>query len=380
LNVVHLGKWYTPVAGGIETVTAALARDRVRRGDRITVVAFGSETREEAVEGVRVLRCSTPLTVASQPLSVAYLLRAHKAIRDADIVHLHWPNFVAALAVVLCRDRTAPIVVHWHADVSGRPLLAAATRWLERAVVRRASRVLATSQAYLEASEALRGIVGSPRAGVVPIGLPDVTVRAQPLPSLPTTILAVGRLVKYKGFERLLAAMPLLPDVQLRLVGVGPLDGALRRAAKQLDVSDRVAFLGSLDASALTREFCSASLLCLPSSTRAEAFGVVLVESMRLGLPVVACRIAGSGVPWVVGEDIAGVLADASDAKSLACAIQKVLKDPGTRDAFGARARARYELLFTEQRMLDRVDRFYVSLLDRARGQLPVQMMKSQGD
>ena len=113
-------------------------------------------------------------------------------------------------------------------------------------------------------------------------------------------ILAVGRLVSYKGFDVLVEAAPdLHPDSVVVIVGSGPLGQKLRQAVELAGVSDRVILAGRLSDAALHSLFSKAALYCLPSIYRSEAFGVVLLEAMAHGLPIVATEIPGSGVSWV---------------------------------------------------------------------------------
>src|SRR5690606_12898211 len=104
-------------------------------------------------------------------------------------------------------------------------------------------------------------------------------------------LLAVGRLSRYKGFDVLLRALARMEGASLVLAGDGECGGDLRRLARELGIVDRVVFAGAPDDDALASLYAGADAFVLPSLDRGEAFGMVLLEAMRAGLPVVASAI-----------------------------------------------------------------------------------------
>jgi glycosyltransferase involved in cell wall biosynthesis len=164
--------------------------------------------------------------------------------------------------------------------------------------------------------------------------------------------LAVGRNVPYKGFEYLIEAAARLPSSDaIVIVGTGPLEPVYRKMIAKLGVEDRVLLAGRMGTNDLNALFRSAALYVMSSVKRSEAFGIVTLEAMGNSLPVVATQIEGSGVAWVAGDGETGPIVPPRDAEALARAIGGLLADPDARAAFGKAARARYERLFTNDRM-----------------------------
>lgn len=368
--VVHLGKFYPPDKGGIESVTATLARGAAAAGMATTVLCFEEIGRGDALDCGVVVRRLPAIKLSSQPLSLAYFRQALKLARRADIVHVHLPNMVAALAVAIL-GAGPKVVLHWHSDVVDKGLLARLLGPLERLMLRRADKVICTSKAYADASMALRSV--GQKVEVVPIGVPDLSpicpanqaglqtslsdalqrhINGRPL------VLAVGRLVPYKGFSVLVnAAQRLAADAAIVIVGGGPLDGALQRQIDSLGAGGRVVLAGRVDDATLSALLGLAAVFCMPSVERSEAFGVSLVEAMARGLPAVATRIPGSGVPWVNQHGESGLNVTPGDPVDLAAALDLLLGDAALRTRLGFGARARYQRLFTE-------DRFVADTLD----------------
>lgn len=371
--IVHFGKYYLPDAGGIESVTLSLARGAVHAGHAVQVVCFEKQPapRHETLGGVCVQREPIACLVASQPLGVRYALTCLRAGRAADIVHLHSPNMLGALCALMI-GRRPRLLVHWHSDVLNKGLLGRLLRPLESALLKRADTIVATSPVYVEASEQLRAF--RDKVEVVPIGVPDVPSDrpAATSPMLATLrervrqrriVLAVGRLVDYKGFQGLIdAAAQLTDEAVVIIVGGGPLKETLVQRIADQGYGDRVLMAGRLSDEDLTALYQSAWLYCLPSTSRAEAFGVVLLEAMAHRLPIVATQIPGSGVPWVNQDGVSGINVPVGDAAALASACNRLVADDALRERLAQGARARYEAEFTESRSVERMNRLYVRL------------------
>lgn len=372
LHVVHIGKYYEPDTGGIESVTRTLATGAVDAGCRVSVVCFAGHGSRQCVEvrnGVTVYREAPLATVASQPVGLAYLHRCRMLVREADIVHLHAPNLLGMLGVCLGGSHRR-LLVHWHSDIMGKGPLGHLVRPLERLVLRSAAIIVATSRPYAEASPTLAA--HRRKVVVVPIGIaPPPAESAQvPLPVALSDrirgrriVLAVGRLVPYKGLDILIRAAHRLPsDSVVIIVGHGPLAHALQSLTVTERVEDRVILAGVLGKSDLHTLFHKATLLCAPSRSRAEAFGVVLAEAMAYGVPVVATDIPGSGVPWVNQHDISGLNVSVDDPEALAQACAALLTSQALRQRLSAGARRRYLDEFDDHRFLRRMLDVYASL------------------
>jgi glycosyltransferase involved in cell wall biosynthesis len=361
-KIVHFGKYYSPVTGGIESVTASLARGAAELGHQVAVVCFDKAAvgETEILDGVRVVRAPIWKTVASQPLGLRYMLLCLTEAKDAEIVHLHAPNMLGAICALLA-NRKARLLVHWHSDVINKGLLGTVLRPLEKVLLRRADCIIATSSAYAAASPSLRPF--RQKVDVVPLGTPPVGNDQQPsseIPSLPAElemiigrkklILAVGRLVPYKGFNVLIeAARYIREDALVVIVGGGPLEKSLREAIAAQEVEHRVHMTGRVSDDVLDALFRRASLYCLPSLYRAEAFGVVLLEAMAHGLPVVAADIPGSGVPWVNQHGVSGINVPVGNPVALAMACDQVLGSESEYERLSMGASKRFKAEFTEE-------------------------------
>jgi glycosyltransferase involved in cell wall biosynthesis len=373
-NIVHFGKYYFPDAGGIESVTSSLARGAALAGYAVSVVCFEKSPAKSklVIDGVQIIRTPVNIMLASQPLGFKYFLFCLSAAKNADLVHLHVPNMLAALCALFIGKRTR-LLVHWHSDVINKGLLGKLLRPLESALLRRADGIVATSQVYADASQVL--LPFRSKITVVPIGVRDAKHEGTDLDLPPSIearvsgkkiILAVGRLVPYKGFKVLIEAVKHLgTDSAVVIVGGGPLQQDLQQAIDVAVMNDRVVLAGRLSDAALHALFGRATLYCLPSTYRAEAFGVVLLEAMAYGLPIVATDIPGSGVSWVNQHGVSGLNVPVGDAKALAEACNEILGSEILRSALSEGARQRFLAEFTEAASVKRMMSAYERLLAR---------------
>jgi glycosyltransferase involved in cell wall biosynthesis len=357
-KIVHFGKYYFPDDGGIESVTLSLAKGAVIAGHAVSVVCFqkSNVNEREMSDGVQIIRVPIAILLAAQPLGVKYFFQALSAAKNADLVHLHVPNMLGALCALFIPPRVK-LLVHWHSDVINKGLLGKILRPLELALLRRANCIVVTSQAYAKASETLSSFQN--KITVVPIGVSNAKYEgdgSQLPPALEALIggrqivLAVGRLVPYKGFNVLIeAAQHFSKSSVVIIVGGGPLQSDLQKAIEHNGVNDNVILAGRLSNALLHTLFMRATLYCLPSTSRAEAFGVVLLEAMAYGLPIVASDIPGSGVPWVNKHGLSGFNVPVGNPKALANSCNQILTSGELRSTLSKSSHQRFLAEFTEE-------------------------------
>jgi glycosyltransferase involved in cell wall biosynthesis len=176
-------------------------------------------------------------------------------------------------------------------------------------------------------------------------------------------VLSVGRLTYYKGHEFLIRAAASLDRTRILVVGEGHLGGKLRGLANSMGLGDKVRFLGPVSEPKIRSLFSTCDCLCLPSIERTEAFGLVLLEAMAFGKPVVASNIPGSGVGWVVKHGETGWLVGPCNHDALSVRLKGLLEDPNLLAMMGEAGRKRFETLFQINAVASNVTRLYESCL-----------------
>lgn len=352
LRVLHVGKFYPPHHGGMESHVQTLCRELAGEVDvQVLVSSDGRGTVRETVEGVPVTRIGTLATLSAASINPG-MARAIRAA-DADVVHFHHPNPTGVLSY-LASGRRGPLVVTYHSDIIRQRLLGAAFAPVLHRFLRGAHAVLASSPDYARTSPVLRA--HAERVRIVPFGIraddfaaadAEEVARLRALYG-PRVVAAAGRLVYYKGFDYLIRAVAAV-DARLVILGDGPLRRRLEALAQALGVADRVAFPGSVPA--LVPYYHAADVFALPAVARSEAFGLVQLEAMAAGLPVVNTRI-DSGVPFVSRDGETGITVPPADVAALAGALGLLLDTPALRRRYGRAARERVRREFSLERMV----------------------------
>lgn len=364
-NVLHVGKFYPPHLGGMESHLRDLATRQAKQFQINVVVANDDATESQSNDnGVAVTRIPRLATVASMPICPKLL----HAIRHcpADIVHIHTPNPAAALAFLLSRHRGKLIITH-HSDTLGRKLLRKISDPFVLRAMQKAEAIIVTSHRYLDSSEELARF--KDKCHVIPLGIDPAPfavcdedmvkeIKAQYGNKI---VLAVGRLIPYKGFDLLIEAMVHVNGFLL-IVGNGPELERLQGIIKMKDIGNKVSILRSVED--VVPFYQAAEVFVLPSISRQEAFGIVQMEAMAAGLPVVNTMI-NSGVPEVSVHGQTGFTVPVKDSTALATAIELLLNNRELRVQFGNAAKIRVSTKFTADRMAEEHAKLYREVLSR---------------
>ncbi len=374
LRVLHIGKFYPPHPGGIERFTADLAHAQHHSGLQPAVLAHsgGTAAGHPPPFPVRLVRSHGRLLFV--PVSPDWAWRCRRLLQQfrPDLLHVHLPNPSAFWMLGLPAARALPWIVHWHADVPedtghrGLQLAYPLYRGFERRMLARARTIIATSARYRDASRPLQPFLD--KVDVVPLGI-GAAPAATAAPDWPGTglrLLAVGRLSFYKGFDVLIDALARAPEASLLLIGDGEQASGLRQQIAALGLQERVRMLGRVDDATLEAAYRACDVLCLPSIDRSEAFGLVLVEAMRAGKPVLASAIPGSGVAEVVDDGATGRLLPLRDPAAWAAAITALAQQPALREAWGQAGFDRWRQRFRIAPVSDAITTIYrAALADR---------------
>lgn len=390
LRICHLGKFYPPAPGGIETHVQTLARAQAESGAAVRVICvnhldarnrdvtwqnFGrTPMRRERDAEVDLLRCGRWGNLARLDLCPAlWPVLRQLSQENTDVLHLHTPNPTMLLALAVLPLRL-PLVITHHSDIVRQRFLGRLIRPFEHRVYSQATRILTTSPCYGEGSELLRHY--RDRIEPLPLGI-DLEPFLHPTDAVRQVAdrwrthlgwpiwLSVGRLIYYKGLSIGLKALRHVPGTYI-IVGTGPLKARLEAEAKSLGVADRIVWLGEVPRDELIGAYHAATALWFPSCARSEGFGLVQVEAMASGCPVINTAIPHSGVAWVSRHEETGLTVPVGDSNALAEAAMRLYRDEGFRRQLGRQARQRAVEHFSARRMAENSLRMYETLLEQA--------------
>jgi len=369
MKILHIGKYYPPYFGGIEKVSFDLVESINRSGYQADVLCFnhkpGSSTE---FSGYKITRASTITAAFSSPLSISIFKILKDIYIDYDIIHLHVPNPMGVVALQSIPFK-GKIIIHWHSDIIKQTFLKKFYRPFQIKSLERADSIIVTSPTYLADSFDLQPF--KDKCTIIPIGISNSDFLSDEKFKIELgkryknkkVIFSIGRLIYYKGFEYLIEAAKDLPNDYIVLIGgTGILADKLQNQINENNLQKKVTLLGNIPFVHLGEYYKRADLYCLPSTERSEAFGVVLIEAMSFGCPIVYTNIPGSGVPWVNVNNETGISVEPKNAKELSNAIMKILNDETLRNRFSQNTITRYNSEFKLELMTERTIHLYESL------------------
>jgi glycosyltransferase involved in cell wall biosynthesis len=363
VRVLQVNKLYSPWIGGIETVAEDVAEYlKGKEGIVITNLvcqARGNRT-VDSVNGVRTYRAASWGILSGMPLSMDFFFLFRRLAREADVIILHHP-FPLAFIAYRYFGLGRKVVVWYHSDIVKQTLLKIPFMPSIRFALKRAASVIVSNAAIAKQSPILRSV--SDRCKVVYFGVddgeltatPDVEKKAKLLRGQYGTplVLSVGRLVYYKGYEYLIDAMRDVPEVNLLIIGKGKLRGELEDRIKSKGLTGRVHIIDPVDDLAPYYHACD--VFALPSSESSEVFGIVQIEAMACGKPVVNTALP-TGVPEVSLDGKTGRTVPPKNALALAAALREILSDCNEYHRLSRNALNEVAERFTKQRFFANLD------------------------
>jgi len=368
MKILQLGKFY-PIFGGIEKVEWDLTKGLSEKGIDCDMLCAGLKAETTVPQTIRFNDHGRVIVVpafrkaAGTMLSFAMPRYLRKYSSEYDIIQVHHPDPMAALSLWLSGYK-GKVILHWHSDIIKQKKLLKFYMPLQNWLIKRADIIVGTSPVYVQQSPYLAKV--QDKITAIPIGVDPVEVDAEAAEKVQASypgkkiVFSLGRLVPYKGYTYLIKAASMLPDdYHVVIGGNGPLMGELEKQIIDSDLKDKVSLLGRVPDDTLAGLYGAARLFVLPSVQKTEAFGIVLIEAMSCGLPIVATKIPESGTSWVNADGESGLNVPIEDAEALADAIKDICENEDKHIAFSIGSAKRYAEVFTKSKMIDNFARLY---------------------
>lgn len=376
MKVVQTNKAYYPKVGGIETTITNLSEGLVKNhGVSVKVLTCNDQKslkkRTETKNGVEVIYLPTYGFIASLPISIPYInsLRNSKG----DILHVHEPFPWADISYLISsriRKNFKHLVVSWHSDIVRQKWALSIYRPLIHKFLSYANRILVSNKNLIESSEFLPDYKS--KCEVIPIGanlnwLNQSSTRINSVNRIKEKygtplILFVGRLVYYKGVNYLVDAICKIPTASLVIIGSGPLEKELKNQITRLNLQDRIHILPEVDEETLHSFYEACDIFVLPSVEKSETYGIVQIEAMACGKPVI-CTELNTGTSVVNQHEKTGIVIQPRNAELLTNAILKLIGDIDYRIKLGSNAKQRALSNFSSEIMVERTFDVYKQLL-----------------
>lgn len=363
LKVLEVNKAYFPHVGGIETLVKQYSEELGQFNVQVrTLVCCENQggTIRERVNGIPVIRAASLGTYFSCPLSVQFIKQFRRMSRKADVIHIHMPFPLADFAMLLSGYK-GKVALSWHSDIVKQKKLLTLYKPLLKYLLNRADVIFTATEGHIDGSDFLYEY--REKCRILPYGITVedyLNIDRKPILTEKLTdkdsvkVFFTGRLVYYKGVDVLLKAFSKVNNCELFIAGTGELENSLKAYAEKHNLADKVHFLGFLPDDELKQAYADCDIFVLPSVVKSEAFGIVQLEAMVYGKPVINTALP-SGVPHVSLDGETGLTVPPSNANALAKAINRLAENKELREKLGKKAAQRVMDNFNEKDVIRRL-------------------------
>ena len=373
MHILQVTPYFYPHFGGVESHVMGLSEGLINLGHDVEVVTsrYSRMPETEKIKGIKVTRLPQWINLYNTPIVTAiqeFVRRSH-----ADIVHVHSPPpFTERFAAKGAKDSQKPLVVTHHCDLElkgflGNMAVNLYQSFLGKYPLRVADRVISTTNSYATTSRSLWDI----DVDVVPNAV-DIDrfkpqnkgdfIRYKFVEEEEPLALFVGRLVPHKGIGILIRALEYLQNGKLLIIGDGPYLNWLKQLTKKLNIEERVVFVGPISDYWLPAYYAATDVVVLPSTSRLEAFGIVGLEAMASGKPLVLSDIPG--VRDVISSD-EGFIVEPLDPEAIAHALEKIWDYPENAKQMGLKGRERVVSMFSWEKVSKDVEKIFKEIISK---------------
>tara|TARA_B100001142_G_scaffold104718_1_gene106716 strand:+ start:883 stop:2004 length:1122 start_codon:yes stop_codon:yes gene_type:complete len=372
IKILHIAKYHDGRFGGIEHISNLINKNFSKNYD-ITTLGFGQKKQIRNEIGNRLILCKPIFTISSQPFSIKYIKEILSLSKKNDFIYLHYPNVLAFFSLLFLKKQK--IIIHWHSDIIKQKIIYLFIRWIEKSILKKSSLVIVTSSNYLKASKPLKKF--HQKISIVNFGMKDpYKNKIFKIKSLPTerniktkkiNIMSIGRLVGYKGYEYLINSMKYLDKerFQLTIIGEGKLQKKLNNLCKINSLENNIQILSNVDNRKKHALFKNCHIFCLPSISRAEAFGLVLLEALSYGIPLITFYMPESGTNFINRNGFNGLLVRGKNSKELANKIIKISTEKKIYTKLSKNARIDYEKRFKEENFINSMSKIFSKVIKK---------------
>lgn len=376
MKIVQTNKAYYPKVGGIETTITTLSEGFANYFSEDVKVLTCSEvnrtkTIDRVINKVNVKYLPTFGFFTSLPISPGYFNEIRKY--SGDILHIHEPFPLADISMIMLprlKENFSRIVVSWHSDIVRQKWVLSFYKKFILKFLGIADKIIVSNPNMIKNSDFLPFF--KEKVEVIPIGVNlDWVNSCQESNTVSEEIrksnkgpmvLSVGRLVYYKGYEYLIDAINLVPNASLVIIGSGPLKNKLIDRINKLNLSSRIKIIPEVDEKTLHSYYKACDIFVLPSVEKSETYGIVQIEAIACGKPVI-CTEVGTGTTFLNQHEKTGFVVPPRDTKLLAEAIDKLITNHELRMKLGTHGKDRALREFTDKKMVEETYKLYQNLL-----------------
>ena len=305
MKILHITKYFDNF-GGIETLTRSICNQLSKKYKKIDILSFSINRKKNYIikNKYRIINCYSNFVLRSTPFSFGMIKFLKSNVSKYDIVHITIPNPWPTILIALLSGKIKVLYVSWGSDIVKQKLLKIFFNFFQRKLLKKAKKIICLSQNYVNYSQDLKNFKN--KILIVPPVIKSIK-KENKKKSNKIRILSVGRLVSYKGYKCLIDAASILPkNYTFNLIGDGPEKNMLKKYIDNLKLNNRFFIHTNTNENKKNNFLKNSDLFCFTSNTRAESFGISLLEAINYSLPVVVSDNKGSGMQDMIVDGYNG--------------------------------------------------------------------------
>lgn len=347
MKILQINKLYYPWIGGVEKIVQQIAEGLNNKNDfKVDVLVCNSEKKRitERINGVEVFRAKTIKIMLGMPISLDFLILYRNLVKNYDLIFLHYPFPLGFLSYFLF-SRNKELLIWYHSDIVRQKFLEIFFKFFHLYALNKARKIFVSNPNLIESSNYLKKF--KEKCTVIPFGIDfnyfkedeDIKKQAEEIKKKfgAPIILSVGRLSYYKGFEYLIETAKNI-EAKFIIIGEGTLKHKLLKMIKDLKLDNKVFLIPPV--SDLRPFYSACDIFILPSIHKSEAFGIVILEAMAFGKPIISTEL-GTGTSWINLNGKTGLVVPPKNPEKLKEAINELLNKEDFKRILGENARKR---------------------------------------
>ncbi len=367
MKILQTPPRFYPYIGGVENCVYYLSKELVKLGHELKVICANEpKSNERVVEGINVKRLAYAFKVANTNITLG--LPAAILKEDFDLMHTHLPTpWSADWSALISLAKRKPLVLHYYNNIVGTGAYSCAAKCYNHTMLpvllNLSDKIIVTHERYIEYSP-LKNYLS--KVVAIPIGVDLERFRAVAQkarqPNVIFFLALLDEFHRYKGLDYLIRALAIakeqIPDIKLIVGGDGSLRGEYTKLAFSLGLKERINFVGFVSHEQSIEYYNNCDAFILPTTSfEQEGFGIVLLEAMACGKPVITTEIPGPAEK--IKEYGAGIIVRSKDAQELAGAIKELFSNQNDTLEMGRRARKLVEEQYSWQTIARKIEDLY---------------------
>ena len=352
-KITHVTRYAYPHIGGIEAVISQINKSLPNEEFEKEVLCCSNTEKSSFEHGVKYNRCKFLFEFAANTISPEFIWKLSKV--DTDILHYHMPFIFAVIAHFIARPKYKKLYITYHSDIVGYDKIMKPFWFIYKKFIEQADKIHVLSPNIIESSKIINPY--KEKCVVIPQGINledksdnEKVNKIKEKYKGRKILFSLGRLVKYKGFIYGIEAMKKVDNAIYLIGGSGPLKEDFENYIKANHLEDKVELLGRIEDGELDNYYKACDIYLFPSIMQSEAFGIVQLEAMKYGKPVINTNL-GTGVNYVSIHNESGLTVESKNSEELANVIKTLLEDDALREKLGQNARRRVAMFFDIDRV-----------------------------